>query len=96
MQFEQHQLARLERFRISRWRWTPEIDFFYLGAGCVEVKPVLVRYGYEYSHSWCRTRVYRHQTHFAERSAFCVDRTVAFSMSVPKSVTGELAARFLN
>jgi hypothetical protein len=45
MQFEQHQFARLERLKIGCRRWTPEIDFFHLRAGCVEIKPVLIRYG---------------------------------------------------
>jgi hypothetical protein len=53
MQFEKHQFAWLERLKIGCRRWTPEIDFFHLRAGCVEIKPVLIRYGNEYSHSWC-------------------------------------------
>jgi hypothetical protein len=69
MQFEKHQFAWLERLKIGCRRWTPEIDFFHLRAGCVEIKPVLIRYGNEYSHSWCRSRVYSHQTTFGERSS---------------------------
>ena len=93
MQFEQHQLARPERLKIGCRRWTPEIDFFHLRAGCVEIKPLLIRYiriaGVDQEFTAARLLAKKQQR-------FRVDRSVIFLMSAPNSVTGELAARFVN